>query len=245
MRLALLLAVLTAASGVLASGADAQSPLTDRTGFSLLASEFSERGSFGTYAQTEELGGLDSPDHHRFGIDVTALRRYGNGVAVGLRGGIYRYDPVGLGYRGGLTLGVSAGLWRGADVRIETETAYLNGRFDAGEIGYNGAAVQGDAAILVQQRIPLLGSVDIRPAVGPYATVTSTHDAWDVDGEARPSSRYEQTVAHGGVQVGAAVTFALLDARVALAPVTRIPLFETDTPAAFSALPGGGIWVDF
>ncbi|MEL6615850.1 MAG: hypothetical protein AAFQ43_08935 [Bacteroidota bacterium] len=242
MRLVLALAV---ATGLWASGAAAQSPLTDRTGFSLLTSEFSERGSFGTHARTEELGGLDSPDHHRFGIDVTALRRYGNGLAVGLRGGIYRYDPAGLGYRGGLTLGISAGLWRGGDVRIETETAYLQGRFIANEVGYTAAAVESDAAILLQQRIPLIGTVDLRPAVGPYATTTTTYDAWDVDGDVRPSSRYEQTVVHGGVQVGAAVTFALLDTRVAVAPVTRFPLVESDTPASFSALPGGGIWVDF
>lgn len=235
---------LLVASGA-AHTARAQSPLTERTGFSILVSEFSERGSFGTHAQTEGLGGLDSPDHHRFGIDATALRRYGNGVAVGLRGGIYRYDPTGLGYRAGLTLGISGGLWRGADVRVETETAYLQGRFVADEIGYTAAAVQADAAALVQQRIPLLGSVDLRPSVGPYATVTSTFDAWDVDGDVRPSSRYEQAVAHGGVQVGMAVAFDLLDARVAIAPVTRFPLVETDTPAAFSALPGGGIWVDF
>lgn len=243
MRSALLfLGVLACA---LASGAAAQSPLTERTGFSLLASEFSERGSFGTLAQTEGLGGLTSPDHHRFGIDVTALRRYGNGVAVGLRGGVYRYDPTGLGYHGGLTLGISTSLWRDADLRVETETAYLQGQFETPEASYMGAAVQGDAAILVQQRIPLLGSVDIRPAVGAYTTVTNTHDAWDVQDQVRPSSRFEQAVVHGGVQVGAALTFALLDARVAIAPVTRIPLVETDTPAAFSALPGGGIWVDF
>ena len=233
--------------GILASGsgAHAQSPLVERNGFSILVSEFNERGSFGTYAQTEELGGLDSPDHHRFGIDVTALQRLKNGIAFGLRGGLYRYDPVGLGGRVGLVVSGGRGLWRGTDLRVETETAYLLGQFDAPEAQYMGAAVQADLALIVQQRISLLGSVDLRPSVGPYAVILNTHDAWDVDDPSIPSSQFEEFGGHGGLQVGAALTFALLDARVAIAPVARFPLVETTTPAAFSATPGAGIWVDF
>ena len=176
---------------------------------------------------------------------MTALQRFENGLAVGLRGGIYRYDPVGLGGRVGLTLGLGKSLWRGADARLDTETAYLQGEFEAPEASYTGAAVQGDVALVVQHRLPLLGSVDLRPSVGPYVVATSTFNVWDVSDPAVAGSSFEETTMHGGVQVGAALTFALLDARVAIAPVARFPLAQTRTPAAFSATPGAGIWVDF
>lgn len=237
--------LLLLATIVLSAGASAQSPLTDRTGFQLLVSEFNENGSFGSLAQTEEIGGLDSPDHHRFGIDVTALRRWNNGFAVGLRGGVYRYDPVGLGGRAGLTVGLSAGLWSSADVRIETETAYISGRFDDPETSYEGAAVQGDAALLVQQRLPLPGSFDLRLSVGPYASYTQPLDVWSVDDPDRERAEFEEAEFHGGVQAGAALTFALLDARLAIAPATRFVFTGEEAPASFSALPGGGIWIDF
>ncbi|MEM1056871.1 MAG: hypothetical protein AAGI52_15210 [Bacteroidota bacterium] len=225
--------------------ASAQSPLTDRTGFQLLVSEFNENGSLGTLARTEELGGLDSPDHHRFGVDVTALRRWSSGFSLGLRGGVYRYDPVGLGGRAGLTLGLATGLTGSTDLRIETEVGYLQGRFDDPETGYEAAAVQADGVLLLQQRLPLPGSLDFRLAAGPYAVLTNTLDAYNVDDPSREGSEFEDAVFHGGVQVGAALTFALLDARLAIAPVTRFALAGETEPAAFSAVPGGGIWVDF
>lgn len=235
------LAVVPAASEVVS----AQSPLTDRTGFQLLVSEFNENGSLGSLAQTEELGGLDSPDHHRFGIDITALRRWNNGVAVGLRGGVYRYDPVGLGGRAGLTVGGARSLWTGAVARLETETAYISGLFDDTATGYEGAAVQADAALLLQQRLPLLGSVDVRLSAGPYVSATQPIDVWHVDDPSRDPAEFEGASLHAGAQVGAAVTFALLDARLAIAPVTRFSLAGENQPASFSALPGGGIWIDF
>ena len=176
---------------------------------------------------------------------MTLLNRFRSGLAVGARGGVYRYDPVGLGYRGGLVVSLSAGLWPGATARVETETAYLWGRFDAPEAEFSGAAVEGDVAVLVQQRIPLVGSVDLRPALGPYLVVRNTFDAWDVERDGLPGSAFERAVAQGGVQVGAALTFELLDARLAVAPVTRFALAETGGLPSFSAMPGGGLWVDF
>lgn len=239
MRLLTLLACLLSAT------ASAQSPLTERTGFQLLVSEFNEGGSFGTLAQTEELGGMDSPDHHRFGVDLTALRRWSNGVSLGLRGGVYRYDPVGLGGRVGLTAGLAASAWGSGTLRIETEVAYLNGRFDDDQTAYYSAGVDVDGATVLQQRLPLPGSLDLRLTAGPYASAFVPLEVWDVADRDRQPSEFEDMRFHAGAQFGAALTFALLDARVAIAPSTRVALVGESSPAAFSALPGGGIWVDF
>ena len=227
----------------IAAPALAQSPITDRTGFQVLVAEFGLNGSLGAHAQTEGLGGLAVAEEHLFGVDVTGLRRWGSGIAVGVRGGVYRYDPVGLGYRGGLVLGYARTLGP-ATLRMETEAAYLDGRFEGAETSYEASAVGADATLLAQVRVPLVGTVDLRPAVGPYVALTSTLDVRSRD-DGLENAALEAFAVQGGAQVGAALTFALLDARVAVAPVTRFALFETEDGAAFSALPGGGIWVDF
>ena len=234
------------ASGGLAGGAGAQTPITERTGVSVLVAEFNEGGSFGALAGAEELGGLDAAEH-RFGIDVSVLNRFAGGLALGVRLAGYRYDPVGLGARAGVLAGQSVDVARGTVFRAEAEAAYLWGRAETPEASFMTAALEADAAALLQQRVGLVGSVDLRIAAGPYATLRATTDAWDVEasGEAPAPEALEGVAAQGGVQVGAAVTFELLDARIALAPMTRVALVESGTLAPFSALPGGGLWVEF
>ena len=224
--------------------ASAQSPLTDRTGFQVLVSEFGSGGPIGAQVGAEELGGLAEPGDHLFGIDVTGLRRWGSGLTVGVRGAVYRYDPVGLGGRAGLVVGYSRGIGP-ATVRAELDGAYVQGRFEETDTGYVGAGVEGGLAVLFQARVALIGTVDFRPAAGPYVTLRNLHDVWETDDPDHVPSSFEAFTTQGGVQTGLAVTFALLDARVAIAPVMRFAMVETEDSAAFSALPGSGIWVDF
>ncbi|MEM6326553.1 MAG: hypothetical protein AAF791_05490 [Bacteroidota bacterium] len=225
----------------LASAAAAQSPLTDGTGVHLLVAEFNEGGPMGSVLGTEPLGGIESPDH-LFGVDVTALRRWNSGLALGLRGGVYRYDPVGLGGRLGLLGGWTRSA-AGVELRTEAEVALLGGRFERDGLAVDASGVQADLAVLAQRTVPLIGSVDLRATAGPYAALTQIGGASNPSDPARDPTEAEGFGVQTGVQVGAAVTFALLDARVALAPVTRIPL--SGERATFSAIPGGGLWVDF
>lgn len=156
-------------------------------------------------------------------IDGTAGYRFANGTDLGFRVGHYgsfSYDETQL----GLLAGVTRKFGTGASARLEGavqlgSSGGVRQRFTRDgifldEYDFRLRSVATDLSATVGQRIPLGGSLALRPAVGGYATARRFVTRDYPEG----TLRVDQTAASGGVQFELPLTFRLFGTDAAFVP---------------------------
>lgn len=156
-------------------------------------------------------------------LDGTVGYRFASGTDLGIRVGHYggfNYDETQL----GLLAGITRRIGTGSSGRLEGAVQYGSSggtrqRFmtpgDApNEYDYRLRSVSADLSAMIGQRIPLGGSLALRPAVGGYATARRFVSREYPEG----TLQVERTAASGGVQFELPLTFRLLGADAAFVP---------------------------
>ncbi len=165
-------------------------------------------------------------------IDGTLGYRFSNGADLGLRYGTTDYGADASFHRFGPVVGITRPLGSGFSGRAEATVQFST--FSARRsVGFDGHAIEPfnirsrglfeSVSTTVSRRVPLVGSLALRPAIGGYAAARQRLML------EYPGLPYElaRTAVSAGLQVEIPLTFRLFGQDAAVVPGGRLPLVST------------------
>ncbi len=197
------------------------------------------------------LNGLTFRNSDLQAVDGTLGYRFSNGVDFGLRyeRSVYGFENSAA-HQFGPVLGITRPLGAGFSGRAEATVQYST-YSSRRTIGFDGQPtdpfdirvrdLSESVSATVSRRVPLVGSLALRPAVGGYAA--ARHNlTFDYPGYPDLQPR---TQIGFGLQVEVPITFRLFGQDAAIVPGGRIPLTLTSAGIEDATYVGGGLRLNF